>query len=73
VNVATHQGPAAFTLLNPDSTPAAELTMTTDARSLLLADGKGGARVRLRASLAADGESALTIYDKNGKPIKKIP
>ena len=73
VNVATHDGPAAFTLLNPDSSPAAQLTMDKDARSLLLADDKGTARVRLQTDLAANGESALTIYDKSGKPLKKIP
>jgi hypothetical protein len=73
VNVATHDGPAAFTLLNADGTAAAALTTNKDARSLLLADGKGAARVRLRTSLGADGESALTIYDKSGKPIKQIP
>jgi len=73
VNVATHDGPAAFTLLNPDSTTAAELTMNKDARSLVLADGKGAPRVRLQAALGANGESALTIYDKSGKPLRKIP
>lgn len=73
VNVATHDGPAAFTLLNPDSTTAAELTMNKGARSLLLADAKGQARVRLQTGLGANGESALTIYDQSGKPVKKIP
>jgi hypothetical protein len=73
VNVATHDGPAAFTLLNPDSSTAAQLTMNKDARSLLLADGKGAARVRLQTDSGANGESALTIYDKSGKPLKKIP
>jgi hypothetical protein len=29
--------------------------------------------VRLQTVLGASGESALTIYDKNGKPLKKIP
>jgi hypothetical protein len=72
-NVATHDGPAAFTLLNPDSTPAAALRMDKDMRALELADGKGSARVRLQTVLGASGESALTIYDKNGKPLKKIP
>jgi hypothetical protein len=73
VNVATHAGPAAFTLLNADGTAAAALTTNKDTRSLLLADGKGAARMRLQTSLGADGEAALTIYDKSGKPIKKIP
>ena len=73
VNVATHDGPAAFTLLNPDGTAAAALSMDKHRRALELADGKGGARVRLQTDLGADGESALTIYDKNGKPLKKIP
>ena len=72
-NVAIHDGPAAFTLLNPDSTTAAELSMGKGTRSLQLADAKGGARVRLQTDLGANGESALTIYDKNGKPLKKIP
>ena len=72
-NITTHDGPAAFTLLNPDSTTAAELTMNKDARSLVLADGKGGARVRLQTDSAANGESALTIYDQRGKPLRKIP
>jgi hypothetical protein len=72
-NVATHDGPAAFTLLNPDSTPAAALSMDKDMRALELADGKGSALVRLQTVLGASGESALTIYDKNGKPLKKIP
>jgi hypothetical protein len=72
-NIATHDGPAAFTLLNPDSTTAAELTMNKDTRSLVLADGKGGARVRLQTDSAANGESALTIYDQRGKPLRKIP
>lgn len=72
-NVAIHDGPAAFTLLNPDSTTAAELSMHKGTRSLQLADAKGGARVRLQTDLGANGESALTIYDKNGKPLKKIP
>lgn len=73
VNVATHDGPAAFTLLNSDSTSAAELAVNKDARSLLLADAKGEARVRLQTNPAANGESALTIYDKDGKPLRKIP
>jgi hypothetical protein len=47
--------------------------MNKDTRALELADGKGGARVRLQTDLGANGESALTIYDKNGKPLKKIP
>lgn len=72
-NVATHNGPAAFTLLNPDSSIAAKLTMNKDTRSLLLADAKGDTRVSLQANLGANGESALTIYDRSGKPIKKIP
>src|SRR5207253_1109978 len=37
-NVAIHDGPAAFTLLNPDSTTAAELSMRKGTRSLQLAD-----------------------------------
>jgi len=73
VNVATHDGQAAFTLLNPDSTTAAELAMNKDTRSVLLADGKGGARARLQTNLGAHGESALTIYDQSGKPLRKIP
>ena len=73
MNVATHDGPAAFTLLNPDSTTAAELTMNKDARALLLADVKGQARARLQTNPGANGESALTIYDQSGKPLKKIP
>ncbi len=73
MNVATHDGPAAFTLLNPDSTTAAELSMNKDTRSLVLADSKGGARVRLQTVPGANGESALTIYDQSGKPLKKIP
>ena len=73
VHVAANHGPAAFSLLNPDGTTGAELIMNKDQRSLLLADGKGGARVRLQADLAASGEAALTIYDKNGKPLRKIP
>ena len=73
VNLATHDGPAAFTLLNPDSTTAAELAMSKDTRTLVLADGKGATRVRLKADLGANGESVLTIYDKNGKPLKQIP
>jgi hypothetical protein len=60
-------------LLNPDGTAAAALSMNKDRRALELADGKGGARVRLQTDLGANGESALTIYDKNGKPLKKIP
>jgi len=72
-NVATHDGPAAFTLLNPDGTPAAALSVNKDTRALELADGKGGARVRLQTALGAKGESALTIYDNSGKPLKKIP
>jgi len=73
VNVATHDGPAGFTLLNPDSTTAAAVSMNKDTRSLELADGKGDPRVRLQTNLGANGESALTIYDKSGKPLKKIP
>src|SRR5260370_40584427 len=37
VNVATHDGPAAFTLLNPDGTAAAALSMNKDTRALELA------------------------------------
>jgi hypothetical protein len=73
VNLAVHDGPAAFTLLNPDSSTAAALSMSKDTRSLVLADGKGDARVRLQTASGANGESALTIFDKSGKPLKKIP
>jgi hypothetical protein len=73
MNLAVHDGPAAFTLLNPDSTTAAALTMSKDTRSLVLADGKGEARVRLQTAAAAGSAAELTIYDKGGKPLKKIP
>jgi hypothetical protein len=72
-NVATHEGPAAFSLLIPDSTTAAALSMDRDVRALELADGKGVARVRLQTTQGANGESALTIYDRNGKALKKFP
>jgi hypothetical protein len=72
-NVATQDGPAAFMLLNPDGTTAATMSMNKDTRTLELADAKGGARVRLQTVLGANGESALTIYDNSGKPLKKIP
>src|SRR3984893_4577483 len=72
-NVATHDGPAAFALLNPDSTAAAKLIVNKDKRAMLLADRKGSARVRLETDLGANGESALTIYDSNSKLLKKIP
>jgi hypothetical protein len=70
LNVATRDGPAAFALLNPDGSSAAELAMDKDKRSLTLAGAKGDARVRLQT---AGGESALTIYDQSGKALKKIP
>jgi hypothetical protein len=73
VNVATHDGPAAVALLNPDSTATAELIVNKDQRAMVLADRKGNARVRLQTDLGANGESALTIYDSNGKLLKKIP
>lgn len=73
VKVAAKDGPAAFSLLNPNSTTAAELIVNKETRSLLLADGKGAARVRLQADLGASGQTALTIYDHNGKAVKKIP
>ena len=73
VNVATHDGPAAVALLNPDSTAAAELIANKDQRAILLADRKGNPRVRLQTDLGANGESALTIYDNNSKLLKKIP
>ena len=69
-NVAIHDGPAAFSLLNPDGSSAAEFAMDKDKRSLTLAGAKGDARVRLQT---AGGESALTIYDPSGKPLKRIP
>jgi hypothetical protein len=47
--------------------------MSKDTRSLVLADGKGDARLRLQTAAAAGGEAELTIYDKSGKPLKKIP
>lgn len=71
--VAVNQGAAAFSLINPDSTTGAELMMNKDQRSVLLADSKGNTRVRLQAGTAPGGEAALTIYDKNGKPLKNIP
>jgi hypothetical protein len=70
VNVAAHYGPAAFSLLNPDGSNAAEMAMDKDQRSLTLSGAKGGARVQLQT---AGGESTLTIYDQSGKPLKKIP
>ena len=73
VNVATHDGPAAFSLLNPDSSTAAELAMNKETHSLVLADGKGAPRLRLQTSSVANEEATLTIYDKSGKPLKKIP
>jgi hypothetical protein len=72
-NVATQDGRAAFMLLNPDGTTAATMSMNKDTRTLELADAKGGARVRLQTVVGANGESALTIYDNSGKPLKKIP
>jgi hypothetical protein len=72
-NVAMHDGPAAFALLNPDSTTAAELIVNKDKRALLLADHKGNARLRLDLDTAEKGEAALTFYDKDGKPLKKLP
>lgn len=73
MNLAVHDGPASFTLLNPDGTAAAALTMGKGTRSLVLADAKGNARMRLQTAAGAEGESALTIFDKSGKPLKKIP
>jgi len=70
VNVAVHDGPAAFSLLNPDGSNAASIAMDKDQRSLTLSGTKGDARVRLQT---ASSESALTIYDQSGKPLKKIP
>ncbi len=72
-NVVMHDGPAAFALLNPDSTTAAELIVNKDKRALLLADHKGNARVRLDLDAGEKGEAALTFYDKDGKPLKKLP
>ncbi|HZO80230.1 MAG TPA: hypothetical protein VFB33_00925 [Candidatus Binataceae bacterium] len=69
-NVVMRGGPAAFTLFNPDGSDAAAITMSKDERALLLADGSGKARVRL--DLEA-GAAALTFYDKDGKPLKKLP
>lgn len=73
VNLATHGGPAAFALLNPDSTTAAELIVNKDKRALLLADRKGNARLRLDLDAGENGEAALAFYDKDGKPLKKLP
>lgn len=72
-NVVMHDGPAAFALLNPDSSTAAELIVNKDKRALLLADHKGNARLRLDLEATEKGEVALTFYDKDGKPLKKIP
>jgi hypothetical protein len=72
-SVAIHDGPAEFALLNPDSTTAAGLTVNKNRRSLMLANDKGDARMRLQSDLGPNGESALTIYDSNGKPLKKFP
>jgi hypothetical protein len=73
VNLATHDGPAAFSLLNPDSSTAAELAMNKETHSLVLADGKGAPRLCLQSGSGANEEATLTIYDKSGKPLKKIP
>ena len=73
VNVATHDGPADFKLLNPDSSVAADLKMDKSGRSLTLSDDKGAARVALQTTGGASPESSLTIYGKDGKPVKKFP
>lgn len=72
-NVAIHDGPAKFSLLNPDGSSAAELGNNKGARALVLADSKGRARVRLQANAAEGGEAGLTICDASGKPVKKFP
>ncbi len=72
-NVAMHDGPAAFALLNPDNTTAAELIVNKDKRALLLADRKGNARVRVDLDAGDNGEAAVTFYDKDGKLLKKLP
>jgi hypothetical protein len=73
VNVATHDGPATFKLLNPDSSAAAELKMDKTGRSLTLADNKGAARIALQTTVGASPESSFTIYGNDGKPLKKLP
>ncbi len=73
MNMVTHGGPAAFAALNPDGTPAAELTNAGGKREILLADGQNG-HARLSLVLdAATGRAALSIYDRAGKLLKKIP
>jgi hypothetical protein len=71
-NVATHNGPAAFTLLNPDSSTAAEMANTNGKRGILLADNKGHAHLSLTFETAT-GQAAVSIYDSAGKLLKKIP
>jgi hypothetical protein len=73
VNVATHDGPADFKLLNPDNSVAAALKMDKSGRSLTLADDNGAARIALQTTVGASPESSLTIYGKDGKPVKKFP
>lgn len=72
-NVAVHDGPAKFSLLNPDGSSAAELGNDKGTRALVLADSKGGARVRLQAGSSGGGESGLTVYDASGNLLKKFP
>lgn len=72
-NLAIHDGPVKFSLLNPDGSSAAELGSNKGGRSLVLADSKGGARVRLQTNASPGGASELTIYDASGKPLKKFP
>ena len=73
VNVANHEGPAAFALLNPDGSTAAELKMDKGARSILLADAGGKAQIRLQTNSAVNGGATLTFFDQSGKPLRKIP
>jgi len=72
-NVATHDGPAYFKLLNPDNSTAADLKMDKSGRSLMLADSKGASRVSLQTAPWTNPESSLTIYGKDGKPLKRFP
>ena len=71
--VPMHAGPAAFKLLNPDGTAAAELIMSKDDRALVLADSNGHPRLRMDLNTAKGGGAQLTFYDKAGKVEKKIP
>lgn len=73
VNSIMHHGPVTFALLNPDGSAAAQLLVDKDKRSLVLADSKGKPRLRAELDTAKNGKAVLTIYDKNGKAIKKIP